>query len=264
MPSLSNLAEDVALVFEGLNGGNANQQGSVYLANRLGVPDWSPEFFEIRSAIFQSTKQLRGLIEAKAIREPVKSRTLGHLDNLEMAFGHAAMIHQWQSAGARHVQPEHTDPILALSSSLHDYDYEKPTDEERAEFRADAEELLAWLREHQFEEQDFIRACLIDGVERFIFRLDHLRWTGWGYAVASLRDVIGAYLALERGINPQAAPTGAAALLKVVAKLAKPFTLITKAREKQDDLAFVLEAYKATAPLITHSLGYVAGLLTAS
>lgn len=264
MPNLSNLAEDVALVFEGLNGGNANQQGSTYLAERLGVADWSPEFFEIRSAIFQATKQLRGLIEAKTIREPVKSRTLSHIDTLELAFGHTAMINQWQSAGARHVRSEHTDPILALSSSLHDYDYEKPTEEERVEFRADAEELLAWLREHQLEEHDFIRACLIDGVERFIFRLDHLNWTGWGYAVASLRDVIGAYLVLERGIDPQTAPTGAAALLKVVAKLAKPFELIAKARDKKDDIAFVLEAYKATAPLVTPALGYVAGLLTTS
>lgn len=160
--------------------------------------------------------------------------------------------------GQKRTTRAQTDPILSLGQALEKFDYQKPTPEDIEAIRADAEDLLTWLKEHQAEENDFIRACLIEGVQKFIFRLDKFRWVGWAYAIESLREIVGAYLALESGCDPESMPQTKAILQKVSAKLLRAMEIVSKGREVKDDAEFLIAAFRAGTPVVTGVAGYLA------
>lgn len=258
----SNIAEDIATLFEGMSGANGALAGAQYLATVFEVEQYSLEFYEIVSAILGSLRHLEQIVDEVVTRERPRATAKTHIATLRSTFDQNGLQQQWNQFGAKRTANSVTDPILSLSHSLQAFDYTRPDDEEIEDFRADADELLKWLKEHQFEEQDFIRGCLIEGVERFLFRLDKLKWVGWGYAAESLREVVGAYLALERGVDPTTMPTANAGLKKIASKLKKPLSLISKGRGVKDDAEFMLTAYHASSQFVKPTLGYIAGLLT--
>jgi len=122
---------------------------------------------------------------------------------------------------------------------------------------------LGFLRDHQLERQDFIRQALIEGLEQFIFRLERLRWLGWGYSLEALKDVIGAYFALERGFDTEGGDQIMdATLRKVAGALRSIYSKAGAAKDVVETSDFFLKAYGAAAIYLNTSSGGVSGLLT--
>ena len=122
--------------------------------------------------------------------------------------------------------------------------YPSLSEEERLEIADTVKTLIAWLKEHQLEENDFIRQSLIEGLESFLFRIQKLDWLGWGYALESLQSVIMAYVALERGgVDQNIQPNTAAVLKRVGSGLKKCFELIGVSKDVYEKADFALKAY---------------------
>jgi hypothetical protein len=169
---------------------------------------------------------------------------------------------QWSHAQENFISATHVGPIRALSAQVRGlYAWPKLNDAEIKEVLDLADELVTWLTAHQLKEQDFVRQALIEGLEAFRFRLQRVGWFGWGYTIRSLRDVIGAYMALERGTpDLSASPDAAAVLQKVRAGISSIFEKIKLAKDVTDVADFTLRAYGATT-LMVQGPKFVAGLL---
>lgn len=143
------------------------------------------------------------------------------------------------------------------------HSYPLLSDEEFQELHDVVSELIQWLEQHQLSDRDFIRECIIDGLRQFLFRLDRLKWLGWGYSVESLKDVVMAYFALERGLDVQADPVCGAAIQKIGTALKKVYGFTGAAKEVAETsdwaLAFLRAALKFGG---TGGSGYIAGLLS--
>jgi len=140
--------------------------------------------------------------------------------------------------------------------------YRKLSDAEVDEIFGEVEALRGWLSEHQLAEQDFIRQALLEGLERFLFRLERLSWLGWGYTLESLKEVVAAYMLLERkGIDPSEDPNSAAILQKVDATLKSVYQKVGVVKDVADMGDWLLKLYGAGA-LIYQSSPAIAGLLT--
>ena len=139
--------------------------------------------------------------------------------------------------------------------------YPKLDEDELNDVMDAVSEFLTWLTEHQLANQDFIRQAIIDGMRQFQFRVNKIKWTGWGYTIQSLKDVIAAYKMLEGAVpNPSTAPDAEAVLKKGAKFFVRVFETIGVAKGTVEKADFLLRAYGAIG-LIQHGTT-VAGLLT--
>lgn len=239
-------------------------RGDQFLAEAFGVPAWSPEFFQILSSIVERTDFLIRLVEELDLDEDLKQEAVSHIEAVKGAFRLEALMNTWNSTGTRALGPDNVQPIKMLSSTIRQkVAYPKLTDEELLDVLAEVDQLAGWLSEHQAKEHDFIRQALLDGLGQFRSRLARIGWFGWGYTLDSLREVIGAYMALEHGLPAKGADPVAEAILKKTAAFVKNFyekTQLFKGVVETGDL--MLRAYGA-ASLLAHG-GSIAGLLTSS
>lgn len=161
-----------------------------------------------------------------------------------------------------HVNAANIQPLKMCSAYLRGHvSYPDLTAEEQAEIIKVAEGLLETLREHQLEENDFIRQALIEGIEAFVFRIERLQWLGWGYSLESLKSVVLAYVALDTGIADQnVTPIAAAMQRKLKAGLKSIFRSVGLAKDVVDRADFALKAYGAFM-MAVQAQGGIAGLI---
>ncbi|MBI1402710.1 MAG: hypothetical protein GC147_05815 [Porphyrobacter sp.] len=143
--------------------------------------------------------------------------------------------------------------------------YPEISDEEREEILSEVAQLREWLEQHQVADQDFLRQAMIDGLRQFEFRLSRVRWFGYGYALNSLKDVIGAYFALERGyLDDGSMPIIGATLQKVGEGLKSIYQKAGFAKDAVERTDFIIRAYGAASIYMNAHSGGVTGLLTFS
>jgi len=261
VPEATNIAEELHALCVRLDI-TSDVQGDQFLAESFQVEAWSQDFFEVLSGITERMDALLTLIDTLSIRDTVKANAKDHLGHMKRAFSRPALVSPWRQHGQPCVAPPRRDPILGLSAVLHTYDFDTPTQAEAAQIKADANELLCWLEEFQLSEKDFIRECIVVGLRRFLFQIERLEWFGWGGATAGLKEVMGAYLALERGLDAEVHPQAVALMKKVIAKLALPLRLLARGREIHDDGEFALLVLQNSLRIGAPAATYVAGLLT--
>jgi len=103
---------------------------------------------------------------------------------------------------------------------------------------------------------------MIDGFERFLFRLERMRWMQFGYVFESLRDVITAYFALESRANGlEMHELSRAALSKVAASIVFIWTVATNIKDATEMPTFLL-SISSTISAIANGSKPIAGLLT--
>lgn len=242
---------------------NSNERGDTFIGTAFGVEPWSAEFLEITHSIVERTVALEALLEGMKINQAVRSGAAAHLAQIRQAFTLADFANPWSSRGQRHVGPEHSSPIRMLSAGIPEqYRYPKLTADEADELIQMVDQLLEWLKDEQLRERDFIRESLIDGLERFRFRLERLEWFGWGFSIQSLRDVILAYLALERGLKPNEDPKASVLLEKVGGLLRAVFKYASGAKDVGETAEWLLGVYRAAVIVAPTATGYVVGYLT--
>ena len=137
-----------------------------------------------------------------------------------------------------------------------------PTAEEMSEFIGLIDDLLGWLDVAQLTEKDFIRAALIDGLRAFRFKAERVGWYGWLDTMGSLREVIAAYLMLERELpDPNVSPPYEAMVRKTGEFLKTVFGRVKFVKDAVSMGDWLLRGYGALQ-VAQHAPNGLAGLLT--
>ncbi|TPN28799.1 hypothetical protein FKO01_20590 [Mesorhizobium sp. B2-3-3] len=264
MPTLTDPARELAEICERLSEPADRITGDAYMAKKFEVRAWSKDFYQIIFCIVERADYLLKLIDEIELDDDIRNDAKAHVEQIKLAFSKESLNNRWtkDGQGLSHLKRENIQPIKMLSQQIRQkVSFPKLDSDEIAELLGMLSELEGWLREHQLKDQDFIRQSIIDGTIQLKFRLERVGWLGWGYTIESLREVIGAYLALERGFPDLAQAPDAEAVLKKTGAFVKKFyekTALVKDISETAD--FVLRAYGATT-LFLHGAG-VAGLLT--
>lgn len=236
--------------------------GETFLAEKFGVVPWSREFYQIIFTIIERCSLLQRIVEDLDIDNDYRSEIIHYIFQIMDAFSANSMKNPWGQYGSARVGAVNVGPIKAISGLVRQkVAYRKLQVEELGEIQEEIITLINWLREHQLYEQDFIRQALIDGLEHFRFRMDKLAWLGWGYTLESLREVIAAYMLLERSeVNSKSNPDEAALLLKVSTVIKSVYSKVTAAKDLAETGDWLLKAYVAGS-LVYQGKPLIAGLL---
>lgn len=260
--ALTDPAREMADLLTVLQGGNVNLQGDKFLAEHFGVPAWSQDFYRILATIMDRLADLTVIIGELAIDDDFRAEMVGHVGQIQAAFSPGTFQAVWHSSGGQLISAKNVQPLKGLSGLVRQkISYRKLTNEEVSELEGVVTELVQWLGAHQLAEQDFIRQALIDGLENLRFRLSKLRWLGWGYTLDSLREVIAAYMLLERqGSTPQDNPDVEAVLAKVRAFIKTVYSKVETVKKVAETGDWLLKMY-GTATLAQHVLPVIKALL---
>lgn len=241
-----------------------NKSGETFLAERFEVDPWSRDFFEVIFTITERCGMLQGIVAELEIDDDFRTEMIANVQTIMTAFSAQAMRAQWKDYGLARVGSVHVGPLKALSASVRQrVAYRKLSADELEEILQDTGALLAWLKEHQLEDEDFIRQAMIEGLERFQFRLARLSWLGWGYTLDSLREIVAAYMLLERkGIDPQDNPNAAAILKKVGGVIKSVYQKVAAAKDVAETGDWLLRVYGAGSLVYQTGRPLIAGLLS--
>lgn len=265
MAGVTDPAEEFALLCKRL-GRASNEAGADWLAKNFETEPWSHEFYQILFTIVDRAHYLKRLANEIPHAEHIAPQINGHLDRILIAFRAQTLGGTWKSHGHLHLSAENVSPIFVFSGIVRPHvSYPSLDAEERGEIIDLVAELLAWLEAQQLSEMDFVRQAIIDGLKQFQFRIERVQWLGWGYSLQALKDVIGAYLALERGfIDDGSMPVAEAMLKKVGIGLRQIYQKAGVAKDATETAGFLLKAYGAASLYLTAQTGGLAGLLTFS
>lgn len=244
---LTDPAREIVELCQSLSGGAANKPGDQYLAEHFGVAPYSTDFYRILVAISDRADQLEKLIQNLEFDADFRGEMVNHLSQIRLAFSNYGLQNQWKVGASTKLVAENLQPLKALSPLIRQVvSYRRLTDDDVLQIHAEASELLSWLEDANLMERDFVRAMLMDGLGEFLFRLDHIRWVGIGYTLESLRPVIRAYLALERGeINASDDPVALATLQRFRSFLAEVWQKTQTVREASETADWALRMYGA-------------------
>jgi hypothetical protein len=242
----------------------SSARGDEFLAATFGVNAWSKEFHEIVVAMLDRVESLKPLVGQLGLDSDAVEDANRNLAAIASAFGISSLINPWNAGtgvGAGLLGRENLQPIFMLSAQIRSHvKYAKLNDDLVNELIVETTDLLSWLENHQISEQDFIRQTIIDGVRRFQFRISKLSWLGYGYTIDSLRDVISAYVMLERAVPDLAsAPNADAVLRKVMTFMGVAYKKLGLIKDVTEVGDFVLRAYGAL--YLVKNIPQISGLL---
>lgn len=245
---------------------NSSQSaGADMLAAAFQVQAWSADFMLILATIYQRIDALQAMIEATELDEDIQATAKSCLKNTRVAFADYGLRNQWQQSVQNYLSDTHLAPLRMLSAYIRiSNGYTVPDGEELAELAAEIETLITWLSDIQLTDKDFIRAALIEGLQGFLFRIQRVGFFGWPGTFESLKAVVTAYMALERGMpDPNASPPYEAAVKKVGDFLIKALERVKSTKEVVEVGDWLLRGYGALQA-IGHAQPAISGLLTHS
>ncbi len=240
-----------------------NRPGGDVLAQHFDVKPWSTEFMLILACIHQRITALREMIDETELDPDIKQAAFDCLENIRNAFSLNGLANHWSHSTQNYLTDASLMPIRMASAYVRpSYGYTVPDNDELSEFLDTINLLLEWLRKHELVERDFIRTAIIEGLEGFAFRVERVGWFGWPDTMDSLKAVVAAYLALERGQPPEnASPPYDAMLKKVGEGLSTIFERVKFVKEVNEMGDWLLKGYGALcASGLLHS--HISGLLT--
>lgn len=264
MATVTDPARELADLCVNLRGGG-KQTGANHLAQKFGVSAWSAEFYQIIFTVSKRIDDLVAIVDGFEMDDDFKKDAVSHLNAIRNAFSQSGLNNPWSHTEEHYLNPTNVQPIKMLSPFVRKFNqYPKLDEPEVQQLVAEISALKGWLTEHQLADHDFIRQALLDGVTHLQFRLERIGWLGWGYTLESLREVIAAYMMLERG-SPDltVSPDATAALMKTKAVIVGLFEKARVSKDVYETGDFVLKTYGA-ASLFLKGAHIVGGLLTFS
>jgi hypothetical protein len=243
----------------------SNLIGDEFLADHFRVEPWSKNFFQILFCISERIDFLIEIIKSLDHDEDFKQDAVAHVSAIKGAFRRQALQTPWQmqhgEAGPRFLRREYISALKMLSPQVRQkVSYPKLDRADIDQIKEEVKTLLGWLQEQQLMEHDFIRQTIITGLESFAFRIDRIEWLGWGYTLESLREVIGAYYALQGNIpHDNSAPVAEALLRKVEVLVRNVYEKASIAKDAVETGEFMLKAYGAYNLILPQG---ISGLLT--
>lgn len=195
----------------------SNDRGSAHIAKAFRVDQWSSEFYEILFCIINRAYFICDIIKSNPNNAYIEADVRQSINTILVALQPESLMTPWNNKGITYLDSRYIQQIKFISPTIRQsHSYPKISEQESKEILDLVNTLVDWLSEAQLTENDFIRQAMIEGLQRFSFRLDRIKWLGWGYTTTSLRDVIGAYLALERQTPLDKSDPQAEAILKKV------------------------------------------------
>jgi hypothetical protein len=217
--------------------------GFTHLSQKFEVEPWSLDFYRIVFNVVERANYIKDLVKSIPDSSHIADDAIQHIDQLLIGFQPKSMNSSWNSFGVKYINPANIQPIKMLSPFIRGkVRYPELSPDEINEILGLVEQLIEWLEDKQLSDNDFIRESLIEGLKSFYFRLERLRWLGWGYTVSSLRDVISAYMALERGIDASD-PQATAIVKKTGSFIKKAYEKLGVAKDIADRGDFLIKAY---------------------
>lgn len=241
----------------------ADRPGAEALAAMFSVSAWSTDFMLILASIHQRIEALKLMIFETDLDEDIKDTAYSCLEGVRKAFAINGLGNTWNHSIQTYLTNENLTPIRMTSGYVRvSYGYEIPDDEEIEIISDDVRALISWLRDHEIVDRDFIRAALIEGLEGFLFRIERVGSFGWPDSFESLKAVITAYMALERGM-PEAnqSPPYEAIVKRTGEFLRGVFERVKFAKDVSEAGDWLLRGYGALQA-VGHAQPAIAGLLT--
>lgn len=263
MSSYTNPASEFASVCRQL-GQQVQQTGVEWLASQFETAPWSEDFYRVLFAIVQRGHYLMKLVDEIQEAAPIATEAKVHIAEVLKAFRAESLAGNWRDTSRNYLNGANVNPIGMLAGVVQPHICYKSLDNEKVtELLDDVSQLIGWLQDQQISERDFIRQALLEGLKEFQFRLIRLRWLGLGFALNGLKDVIFAYMALERGfVDDGSMPIIDALLKKTETILKSVYSQSGFAKDIVERGDFLLRMYGATSMFIdATSVGSVA-LLT--
>lgn len=251
MATVTDPAREIADFCRGL-AKKSNKNGDQHIAEIVGVEPWSYEFLEVLTAFRERTDFLLTIIDGLPLDLDQKAEFQEHVRALQRISSKDILAKRWDEAhagGLSLTKSNHTAAVSALSASIRPrVQYPKLTDEETKAVLSQVDGLLSWLEDHQLSDHDFIRHALILGLKRFRVRLERVNWLGWDCAHEGLREVVAAYMALEREFPlPDTNPNAGAMLKKTKAVVEAIWEKAGQARDAMERVDLIVRVYGWTA-----------------
>ncbi len=254
---LAELCEKLAIV--------SKERGDQHLASLFQVTPWSADFYRIIFTIIERADYVSRFVETLDTDQDTKDEIEYAISRIKSAFNLQTLGSNWNNSGIGRTLLGDSYSRVLKTLSIHmreKVSYPKLTEDEIKEILSEIDDLDSWLNEHQLVEQDFIRQAIVEGLSQFRFRLLRLTWLGWGYTIESLREVVGAYMALQHGtIAGGNSPDSEAVLKKVEKTLTKIYSKMKTGKEAYEMADWLLNAYTAT---MLAGKAAVAGFITYS
>ena len=241
------LVETLALLSE-----EPNEKIVSRLTSRANVEPWSSSLFSIIFEIIDRSDLVISEVKKLPLDQDVMEDAIRSLKAIRAVFANPKVLDQDINQLRMTVSGANSTVLKMLSSQIREnVSYHKLTKEEREEILQDVNDLFGWLIDLQSDEKSFIRQALIDGLARFIFRLERLEWVGSGYVLEGLRDVIQAYLALEGAniVDDGGDELQKAILSKCKATVVRTLSVLDIVKEQTDRADWALRAYGAVSAL---------------
>lgn len=266
----TNVAKQLAKMCERLSAVPAGDQvkpnsaGATILALHWGVEVWSADFLKILRLCVERFDKAEVLVLAMTSDdEDARKSSLQLISKAKSTFQHPGINASWQGqqSSVSNRLKDVVTPLHQVSMAFNHYEPEfEYTLEERDELLGLVSELIVWMKGAQLADGDFIRELLISGLVDFEFSLQKLEWVGTPYALATLREVIGSYWALEREYTKLAEHPNAEAILKKTEKVVKvAYEKIATAKGVVETGNWALAIYNSTlllaAPQVQKLIG---------
>jgi len=262
MARTSDLARDLTDLCIELRQLPGKPDGPTALAGFFNVEPWSAEFMLIMASLNQRIEALRSMINSIELDEDIRESASSCLENIRNAFTAGGLLNQWSHSINTFLSDANVQPIRLTSGYIRErHGYIVPSKDEVDEMIAHAESLREWLVDANLQDRDFIRTALIEGIDSFIFKITRFGHFGWTEVLESLKSVVSAYMALERGMVEGAEPSIYEAAAKKVASFLKlSFEKVKSTKEVYEVSDWVLRGYGALHA-IPDAKSVVAGLL---
>lgn len=129
--------------------------GYEFLAGCFEVEPWSREFFQIAFCILDRADFLKRIVADLDQDDDYKLEAANHIDEVKLAFTHAAFGNAWSQFGLAKVGPLNAQPLKMLSPSVRrEVSYPKLSEGEISDLLIDVAQLEAWLNDHQLAQHD--------------------------------------------------------------------------------------------------------------
>ncbi|PZO67844.1 MAG: hypothetical protein DI498_02380 [Paracoccus denitrificans] len=236
--------EFVELLVE-LRSGDAQLNGADFLASHFQVKAWSQEYFRVLGALMDRLAELKSIVKGLNIDDDYRENFIANIESIEQIFTPSAFQNQWGHFGSDLLSEEHVGPLRGLSPIIRQtISYQKLSDAELEELLVSIIELTSLLSDLQSEDALFLRQALIEGLNKLRFRLERLKWLGHGYTLEALKEVIGAYIALERQFEHTAENPDAEAVLRgAKAFIRTAYQKVSGLKDVVETGDFILRAY---------------------
>ncbi|MBM6577136.1 hypothetical protein KCP91_12205 [Microvirga sp. SRT01] len=217
-----------------------------------GIEPWSTDFLKLILCIHERADVLTKVIPLSSLDDDLVVKALEDISSIKDAFTPKKLrIASNQASSTAAVLKEHGRSLQYLSATVREkINYPRYTDEEVTEFIGLVDAYLNELAASN-DVPLVVRHSLGDGMSLLRFRLQHVKWLGSGYALASLREIMEVYDRAAANDDLMSNPDAEAFVRGFGAIVARLVAVTKSATEYKDAGGVIWSGYKLVSAVTT-------------